>query len=683
MTKAELIRKITKRAGIPDSEAKVFFEIFLKKASELLTPGQAVLLKGFGHFQYRKGKIKTHSTEDGGHNAIYVDLMVYYPSKQFEQEITENLIFNVPAIQQINNFNPVDAYFSLSIGKPVIPLKGVKSVDFFIPLTGMELRSLVETKVEKLVNDIEIVKEHTRGNEILVIDADSFDVNQLEFNWGEIPAQEISQVELTTGKKGTPVEETKENEIRWDFGENLKKEIEEESILDIEKEQAQVTDSDSDEEIEDAITDWNFGVTVVEEKDEQEISKPAFDNPVTEAQTNELINKFKPDTEEKENTDLEDIDGDFERVKSFSSKFFTGETKPKLDDDKSWKFGKTTVSYDDFEPDTQAAEESSGLPESGKKIGNKKSPANKILEKDTEKIVLRDDEINTLGATLEETVEIVEPPEVSARKKDEEKTFTDEPSYKRSKTLSRRLERDAHYSRKGSSSIFIISLFVIIALAVALYFYLNKSLTVSKLEIVEQGVQSSLPPPNIIDRDYTIPVSYPYEGNGTISNDKSISSITAIKSENPVVANKGAKKNTSVKSGSDKNNTREKTETVTSTIPFPKVENRVQSPADVKLKETPKKNDASEFSFENLPPPADVKEVHNNITQVGSTFTVQVSSWQSKVIAQEQVIKYISKGYDSYMEQADIPGKGTWYRVKIKGFKSMADAENFLIANQN
>jgi len=139
-----------------------------------------------------------------------------------------------------------------------------------------------------------------------------------------------------------------------------------------------------------------------------------------------------------------------------------------------------------------------------------------------------------------------------------------------------------------------------------------------------------------------------------------------------------------LKSGNDKNNTKEKSETVSS-IPFPKENNRVQSPTDVKLKETPKKNDAAAFSFENLPPPADedTKEVRNNITQVGSTFTVQVSSWQSKAIAQEQVIKYVSKGYDSYMEQADIPGKGTWYRVKIKGFKSMSDAENFLIANQN
>ena len=76
------------------------------------------------------------------------------------------------------------------------------------------------------------MKEHTRGNEILVIDSDAFAANQLEFNWGEVSVKEISQIELATKRKNTNVVGTKENEIKWDFGEDLSKEIEEESILD-------------------------------------------------------------------------------------------------------------------------------------------------------------------------------------------------------------------------------------------------------------------------------------------------------------------------------------------------------------------------------------------------------------------------------------------------------------------
>ena len=43
MTKAELIRKIAKHAGVPDSEAKIFFELLLKKSSDLLKAGEAII----------------------------------------------------------------------------------------------------------------------------------------------------------------------------------------------------------------------------------------------------------------------------------------------------------------------------------------------------------------------------------------------------------------------------------------------------------------------------------------------------------------------------------------------------------------------------------------------------------------------------------------------------------------
>ena len=33
MTKAELIRKVAKNVGVPDTDAKIFFELFLKRIS--------------------------------------------------------------------------------------------------------------------------------------------------------------------------------------------------------------------------------------------------------------------------------------------------------------------------------------------------------------------------------------------------------------------------------------------------------------------------------------------------------------------------------------------------------------------------------------------------------------------------------------------------------------------------
>ena len=87
MTKAELIRKIVKRSGIPDSEAKVFFEIFLQKTSGMLRPGQAVKLKSFGYFQLRLAVFKTTSSRPSGKiNQINTEVIVFSPFDENEGE---------------------------------------------------------------------------------------------------------------------------------------------------------------------------------------------------------------------------------------------------------------------------------------------------------------------------------------------------------------------------------------------------------------------------------------------------------------------------------------------------------------------------------------------------------------------------------------------------------------------
>ena len=61
---------------------------------------------------------------------------------------------------------------------------------------------------------------------------------------------------------------------------------------------------------------------------------------------------------------------------------------------------------------------------------------------------------------------------------------------------------------------------------------------------------------------------------------------------------------------------------------------------------------------------------------------MQVSSWRSKSIADNEASKYRAKGYTPYIEQAEVPGRGTWFRVKIGNFKSVAEAEKFSAKNK-
>ena len=58
-------------------------------------------------------------------------------------------------------------------------------------------------------------------------------------------------------------------------------------------------------------------------------------------------------------------------------------------------------------------------------------------------------------------------------------------------------------------------------------------------------------------------------------------------------------------------------------------------------------------------------------------FAVQVASTKSLDYAEHQVAHYKKKGYNAYHVKANIPDKGTWYRICLGNFASISDAELF------
>ncbi len=691
MTKAELIRKIAKRAGAPDSEAKVFFEIFLKKSSELLSPGEALLLKGFGHFQFKKGKIRTSIKNKSipEREPVFIDLIVYYPAGLLGEDVPESttvlkeeIIFNVPALQ-VENYNPLDSHFSFSIGKPVIPLKDVSSTDFFIPLTGPELRKLVEAKVDKLLSDVEIIKEYTKGSEVLIIDTDSLRSHQLEFKWGEAHSKNINGSELTAKSKEGIIrsEDLPGKEISWDFGEDISKEIEEESILDTDKEEPSIIE----DEIEDENINWNFGVTIIDEGTPQPETKTESEKKLSAEENisvrEEEIKSAEMDPFGKiqfDNFTSEDESGTenrFERVRSFSS-FFDEDKSVSMPDEEAFNsFKKSgTASYKEFEPDTQITEQSNDEEiQTGEPEGI--VPVEEEKEVNEEKNIIGDDEIDTTSTILRGRIEETSTIPGKAEEKIPEQLASDSDvkPYIKSSAITRRLERESYYSGKGTSPIFLIALFVIVAVAVALYFYLNKTFDFSKKAGTVEVTQSTVIHPNIVDRDYSIPVTYPY--NGQQAETKPGAENISPKALNEV-------KPREVKKIETKNGEVKKNPVNLPKIQQPKENKKTVVPNNAEQKVNNGKTDASAFSFDKLPPPADTVKLHENIFNVGGNYTVQISSWKTKSIADQQAAKFRSKGYDAYVEKAEIPGRGMWYRVKIKNFKSMRDAEDFLISNQ-
>jgi len=265
MTKAELIRKIVKLSGIPDSEAKVFFEIFLQKTSGMLRPGQAVKLKNFGYFQLRQAIFKTTLSKPSGKiNQINTEVIVFSPFDEIEEE---GLIFNIPALVT-EKYNYIDSYFSLSIGKPIIPLQGVKDTDYFIMPTGYEMKKLIESKVVKLLEDVEIIKDYAKDNEVLFLKKTSFKEEQDESNWsiGKLSDETLN---ATTGEEsfslpGETAEDVNYSNVSWDFGGDLSRQIEEEAIIDASSETASSPLNDESEKK--SSLEWDFGGQFIAEE---------------------------------------------------------------------------------------------------------------------------------------------------------------------------------------------------------------------------------------------------------------------------------------------------------------------------------------------------------------------------------------------------------------------------------
>jgi DedD protein len=68
--------------------------------------------------------------------------------------------------------------------------------------------------------------------------------------------------------------------------------------------------------------------------------------------------------------------------------------------------------------------------------------------------------------------------------------------------------------------------------------------------------------------------------------------------------------------------------------------------------------------------------VHTQTT--AGEFTIQVSASQERTEAETVVGKLKASGYSPYVVDAQIPGKGRWYRVRLGHFGTKTDAERYL-----
>ena len=588
MTKAELIRKLSRLAGIPDSEAKIFFENFLVRTSEILRLGEAIKINGFGYFQLKRGMFKNVASSISKSNVAYSDLIFYTPLDQNE-ELSENLIFNIPSLRE-EDFHHVDLYFSLSIGKPIIPMQNISSDDYFIPPTGLELIKLLNYKIDKLLGEVEIINKYVKGSELLIIDAGKNNLDQYELNWDNVISENLFS---QNNSKLIPTEANvlgSEN-LEWNFGEDLTKQIEVEMLLDTSKDSPTVLDYGFDNS---DIVEWNFGSSsITEEIKSINNNLEKKGNILSESDKNNInkddsLNVFKSIDFRKEI--VHEINN-FEKVNSLTHEFPESNTDfgvTKSEQNLSWDFKRT----------------SSNLKNNNVKIDNE------IFIDETD--VSHPDYAKDMSASGENISDKNTVNDISSSNEN-----VNANKLANDNELTKNINEGKSSLRTKSSLFLFIGLIVIIFVGVFFYAAITKFNVMQILNGRGKTSKKTISHKTlVIERDYKIPIDYPYPKKEL---------------------------------NSDNNNS--------------------------------SKTSSPNYLNEALVTDKNLKKVKNNIYGHEGNYIVQISSWKSKSIASEEANKFKKKGLNSFVEKAIVNGRGAWYRVKIGGFKTLADAEKYLSLN--
>lgn len=712
MNKAELVSRLTKRVGVPEADIKIFLEVLLNKITEILNTGDSAEIEGIGTFYFIKGELIKKNTNLELNRDTVVDLIVYSPFNLFDPSSDENLIFNIPN-SSFGSYSEVDSLFTLSAGKPIIPLEQNPDSNLFVPRSEVEMWRLVESKVDKVLSEAVVSREIIDPGNFIKLNENDF--KKENSNWYE-HHNGLREKEINNLLDNGSTEKSDPEKLPWDFGiKNLghsndtffsnQKYIESEVNPD-EKENKNSDNNSEKPSGYDQGTSWDFGgsefkIKLIEKnktllKDEESNNRRGSslnennmqddDSLYKEDDNHEYfeLNKLRPENEPENSIDInfsqEDFEipkyeakedekiGNFQRVKSLISEIgendlnkhavnkITWETNENIPDDSEKSAGKTKNEFVRVQSKTtEFGYDSEDLKDLDNKKYKKIEPpemANKYGESQNTEPAIE----GTNSMKILKDLEGSDGPEdLEYQKEPEDK---DDAIQEAIDFVNKKRDMADEFTESGRKKGFIIavSIFavIIIVVLVLMKFGPNLQPTASEQKankLHQPSFQS------VIGRSYDVPVEYPYTPNEAAfkSNFDEISpSVYQVKKGSST----GQPNSTEVNS--------QKTKQVNKDIG----KQPVVSDTKVTAKDKP-----DNANLEGI-------KVELNIYKYGNYFVVQTSSWPNREKAEDQVKMYKDRGLNSFIEKAQIPGRGTWYRVKVGNFKTLDQARNFVNRNQ-
>ena len=205
-----------------------------------------------------------------------------------------------------------------------------------------------------------------------------------------------------------------------------------------------------------------------------------------------------------------------------------------------------------------------------------------------------------------------------------------------------------YHRRKRGILPYAVPLAILIILFGIVYIFLAEDSILSSEP--ENVILEVKPPPhvNIIERDFEFAVTFPYsksDANNEISGiDPSVfeEDIKLVEQKPEIKVNEQEKK----------------------------VQLEDKTDEIVKERETPRVEPRQTI-------------MNKNISKYKDYYIVQVAAYKTYEAADAEAEKFRNQGYNAFIEIAELPGRGTWYRIKVGDFTSVKHAEDFLNKNRN
>lgn len=686
MNRKKLQEKLVKIIGGLETDKSFLLNAFITKLFESLNAGQKIKINNLGYFH--KIRFKLSSINKNDFNIKDEDLsniIVFSESENLDELLSEDQIFFESLKLEIE-YSSSNNLFSISIGKEFLNSNLIQTDKILIPISQNEYLDLLESKIINLINNSEILENNQSDIPCLNINIEK---DEKDFTV-QIPKNivEDEQIEFIPKTEDLVIEESEESTVN-DFTEflsdqnfdftSLTEERIEEAVETINEDEIPLIDQSKD-------FDFNFDVS------DQQTDDSVFNDLLKLQEIDEQIEDNNIYAEEKDNI----IESDIDIGKNDLSAEITDEDEMEISSEISWDKIISEISSDEDEisfenilneekeliSETEISDEDNSFNKienltdttthesqiydrDETTVSEDKDIIEEIIsevqsESDEEAITISkdfssDEDQDELLENVDENIEtILEEDRFDEETIDEELVNEDELIDEKElasveEDLLAKPQRAEVIEKepaqgKSNKIWYLLIIFSVLSTTGLIYYFFpqyfqifSKSVEVINPTITEKNVTK-------IERDFSIPITYPYppiefESENKIINQIKVDTVINVETKN---------------------------DESSSQIQLSEVKKNIQED-----KQDLNKQLTTPTTFNNG------GRVSETISKSGDLFVVQIASFKSEPVAKKEADKLKSKGYSAFVERAEIPNRGVWYRVKVGGFKSEEETKNF------